>query len=141
MTTKSSGDYFRHVPSRLVNLSFHVLAVCLSVIQVKEPPPIRLPSKHSLITPPQLLQRSNQSQFLVLLLGNPEFLSRFHDISQDSTTQEDHVFSTRWIFDSDFEILRGWDGEREEHNNDQAPFTLFFFFFFPRRQTIPKKGN
>lgn len=58
-----------------------------------------------LIAPAELLQCPDETLLLVLCLGYPELFSVLHDIGQDGTTEEDHVLSTRGIFDSDFEVL------------------------------------
>lgn len=59
-----------------------------------------------LITPAELLQRTHKPLLLVLCFGNPELFPVLHDIGQDGTTQEHHVFSAWGVFDSDFEVLR-----------------------------------
>lgn len=43
--------------------------------------------------------------FVPLLPGYPEVLARFHDISEDSPTQEDHMFPTGRVLDLDLEFL------------------------------------
>ena len=58
-----------------------------------------------LICSPKLLQRLRGTVLVPLLARNPERLLVLHNIRKDSTSKEDHVLSTRWIFDTDFEFL------------------------------------
>lgn len=64
-----------------------------------------LQRRSPLIAPAELLQRPDETLLFILCLGHPELFPVLHDIGQDGTTEEDHVFSTRGIFDSDFEVL------------------------------------
>ena len=61
----------------------------------------------ALITTSELFQRPDQALFLYISLGDPELFTALHDIGQDGTTEEDHVFTSWRIFDSDLEVLRG----------------------------------
>lgn len=58
-----------------------------------------------LVAPTKLLQGPDETLLLVLCFGHPELFSVLHDVGQDGSTEEDHVFSTRGVFDSDFEVL------------------------------------
>ena len=60
--------------------------------------------EHLVLSPPKFVKRF--STLLEPLLSRyPEFLSSFHDVGQNSTSKEDHMLSTGWIFDPDFEFL------------------------------------
>ena len=48
---------------------------------------------------------NSQSLFIILFLGHPELLSILHDICQHRSTQKHHMFTTRRIFNVDFEFL------------------------------------
>lgn len=65
---------------------------------------------HSILAPAELLQRS--STLLEPLLSRyPKVVPVLHDIGEDSTTEEDHVFSTWRVFDTDFEFLKAHRGD------------------------------
>lgn len=58
----------------------------------------------SILSPTQLLQRP--STLLEPLLSRyPKVVAVLHDIRENSSTEEHHVFSTRRILDPDFEFL------------------------------------
>jgi hypothetical protein len=57
------------------------------------------------LIPSAELVESPNTLFFPLGPCDPECLLVFHDIGQDGSSKEDHVFSTRGIFDSDFEVL------------------------------------
>jgi hypothetical protein len=59
-----------------------------------------------LIPPTELLQRTDQPLLFVFRFSYPELFTVLHDVGQDGTPEEDHVFSSWRIFDSDFEILQ-----------------------------------
>lgn len=63
------------------------------------------PTSPFLITPTELLQRTDQPLFFVLRFGDPELFTVLHNVGQDGTAEEDHVFSSRRILDSDFKVL------------------------------------
>lgn len=67
----------------------------------------------SSILPSKLIQRSD-SLLLPFLSGNPEFFPILHDVSKNSTAQEHHVLSARWVFDPDFEFLHARDSLRSD---------------------------
>ncbi len=46
-----------------------------------------------------------QTFLFILLPGHPETVLVFHYISQHSSTQEYHVFPTRWILNTDLKFL------------------------------------
>jgi len=60
--------------------------------------------KYNLITSAKLVQ-SPDSLLIPLGFSNPESFPILHDISQNSTSEEDHVFSPWRIFDTDLEVL------------------------------------
>ncbi len=62
--------------------------------------------KCSLIRSAQLFQCSLWSELGPLIPSDPEFLSPFHYVRQNSTAEEDHVLAAWGIFNSDFEFLR-----------------------------------
>ena len=47
-----------------------------------------------------------QTLFLVFGTQHPEFVAVLHDLGQHSSTEEDHVFSARRVFNPDLEFLR-----------------------------------
>lgn len=55
----------------------------------------------------KLLQRS-RTLFHPLLSGDPEIVCALsHDLTKNSSTNENHVLSPWWIFDTNFEVLLG----------------------------------
>lgn len=46
---------------------------------------------------------------LIFRAGHPEVLLVLHDVGEHRSAHEDHVLSTRWILDTDFEFLRKYD--------------------------------
>lgn len=56
------------------------------------------------LSPTKFIQRT--SALLEPFLSRyPELFPILHDISQHSPTKEYHMFSARWVLDSDFEFL------------------------------------
>lgn len=62
------------------------------------------PISTRLVSSTKLIKRPN-ALFVPFSLCDPERLFVFHDIGQNGTAEEDHVFSTGRVFDSDFEVL------------------------------------
>ena len=60
--------------------------------------------KYNLITSTKLVQ-SPDSLLIPLGFSHPESFPILHDISQNGTSEEDHVFSPWRIFDTDLEVL------------------------------------
>lgn len=52
------------------------------------------------------LIQSSDTLLIPLRLRNPELLSILHNVCKNRSPEEDHMFPSGWIFDSDFEILR-----------------------------------
>lgn len=61
-------------------------------------------SLYTLVAPSKLVQCPN-ALLIPLLLCHPERLLVLHNVGQDGTAEEDHVFSARRIFDADLEVL------------------------------------
>jgi hypothetical protein len=59
---------------------------------------------NSLVPSSKLIQRPDALLF-PLSLCNPERLLVLHDVCKDSTSKEDHVFSSRWILYADLKVL------------------------------------
>jgi hypothetical protein len=57
------------------------------------------------LSPPELVERPG-ALFEPLLSADPELLSVFHDVCEDGTAEEDHMFPARRVLDTDLEFLR-----------------------------------
>lgn len=57
------------------------------------------------VPPSESLQRPDQTLLLDIGPGHPELISALHDISQDGSSKEDHMFSPGRILDLDLEVL------------------------------------
>lgn len=62
------------------------------------------PPEPSIFAPAELLQRPN-TLLEPLLFRYPKVVSVLHDIGEDGTTEEDHMFSAWRVFNADFEFL------------------------------------
>jgi hypothetical protein len=58
-----------------------------------------LPAQHA-------VNNAGTALLLILLLGDPEIISRGHDVSQSRCTQEHHVLTTRRVLDVQLEFLQ-----------------------------------
>ena len=73
----------------------YTIIICMIVMKKSQEVSLRSPN----------FINNSQSLFIILFLGHPELLSILHDISQHRSTQKHHMFTTRRIFNVDFEFL------------------------------------